>query len=165
MRIELIQPFINAADAVLGEMLQSPAEVGEVAIQEGVYRRKGIAASVVIRGDLEGRVIFDLEPETALRVAEILAGEEAGVCEQVARETVCELANMVVGNAVTLLNNQGIRFKVFPPELFTADSGSAGDSQSESLALYFETRCGKVSMNIGLDYSRCQTAAARAVRR
>jgi chemotaxis protein CheX len=164
MRIELIQPFINAADAVLGQMLQTPAEVREVVMQEDIYRRKGVAASVVIRGDLEGRIIFDLEPEAALRVAEVLAGAEAGAPEQVARETVCELANMVVGNAVTLLNNQGFRFKVFPPELHTADSACAGGIQSEALALCFETSCGRVHMNIALDYSRRETAAAGTVR-
>ncbi len=165
MRLELIQPFINAADGVLGQMLHSPAEVREVAMQEDVYRRKGVAASVVIRGDLEGCIIFDLEPEAALRVAEVLAGAEAGSSEQIARETVCELANMVVGNAVTLLNNQGFRFKVFPPVLHTADDGGcAGTSQSEALALCFETSCGRVHMNIALDYSRRETAEAATVR-
>jgi chemotaxis protein CheX len=154
MRIELIQPFLNAADAVLGQMLQAPTEVRDVAMQENAYRRKGVAASVVIRGDLEGRVILDLEPETAQRVAEVLGSAETGPPEQMARETVCELANMVVGNAVTLLNDRGFRFRVFPPELHTADTGSAGDNQSEALALCFETSCGKVYLNIALDYSR-----------
>jgi chemotaxis protein CheX len=164
MRIELIQPFINAADAVLGQMLQAPAEVCGVAMQENAYRRKGVAASVAIRGDLEGRIIFDLEPEAAQRVAEALAGTEAPNAELMARETVCELANMVVGNAVTLLNNQGFRFRVFPPELHTADSGSAGDQQSEALALCFQTTCGRVYMNIALDYGRRDTQALTTVR-
>jgi CheY-specific phosphatase CheX len=47
-------------------------------------------------------------------VAAILTGSETAD-DQVARETVCELANMVIGNSVTLLNDQGYTFKVFPP--------------------------------------------------
>jgi len=165
MKIELIQPFINAADAVLGEMLQAPPVIREVAMPEDNYRRKGVAASVIIRGDFEGRILFDLESEAALRVADVLA-DAAGVepSEQITREAVFELANMVVGNAVTLLNNQGFRFKVFPPKLHTADSVSSGGRQSEALVLCFETCCGNVHMNIAFDYSCCQTAAVGTVR-
>lgn len=154
MKIELIQPFINATDAVLAEMLQGPAQVTSVSMEEEVYRRRGVAASVAIHGDIEGRIIFDLEPETARRVAGALAGGDVDPTDQVARETVYELANMVVGNAVTLLNDQGFRFKVLPPEPHTADKGYATNCESEALVMCFETPSGKVHLNIALDYSR-----------
>jgi chemotaxis protein CheX len=153
MRIELIQPFINATDAVLAEMLKGPAQVTEVAMEEEAYRRKGVAASVSIHGDIEGHVIFDLETETALRVAVALAGGEVDPSEQIACETVCELANMVVGNAVTLLNDQGHSFKVLPPKMHTAEKGYASGCKSEALVMCFETPSGKVHLNIALDYS------------
>jgi len=154
MKIELIQPFINATDAVLAEMLQGPAQVTSVSMEEEVYRRRGVAASVAIHGDIEGRIIFDLEPETARRVAGALAGGDVDPTDQVARETVYELANMVVGNAVTLLNDQGFRFKVLPPESHTAEKGYATNCESEALVMCFETPSGKVHLNIALDYSR-----------
>jgi len=153
MRIELIQPFVNATDAVLAEMLRGPARVTQVTMDEEVYRRKGVAASISIHGDIEGRIIFDLEPETAMRVAGALAGEEVEPSEELASETVCELANIVVGNAVTLLNDQGHSFKVFPPQLHTAATGYAGDCTSEALVMCFESASGKVHLNIALDYS------------
>jgi chemotaxis protein CheX len=153
MRIELIQPFINATDAVLAEMLKGPAKVTEITMDQEIYRRKGVASSISIRGDIEGHVIFDLETTTALRVAAALAGGEVDPGEEVAGETVCELANIVVGNAVTLLNDQGHSFKVFPPRLHTAEKGYAGDRQSEALVMCFETPIGKVHLNIALDYS------------
>jgi len=152
MRIELIQPFINATDAVLAEMLPGPAQINDVSMDEEVYRRKGVAATIAIRGDIEGRVIFDLETETALRVASVLAGGEIEPNEQLARETVCELANIIVGNAVTLLNDQGHSFKVFPPSIHTAETGFSGGPDSEALVMCFETPSGKVYLNIALDY-------------
>lgn len=158
MRIELIQPFINATDAVLAEMLQGPASMSNISMEEEVYRRKGIAASVTLHGGIEGRVIFDLERETAARVASALEGGAIDPTEEVARETVCELANMVVGNAVTLLNDQGHRFKVFPPELHAAEKGYTGSCEIEALVMCFQTRLGKVYLNIALDYSRQRAA-------
>ncbi len=117
MRMELIQPFINAADAVFAESLQAPTKIVDLSMDEDAYRRKGIAALIAIKGDIEGRVILDLSPEVAMKVASQLAGAEVEASDQVVRETVCEMANMVIGNSVTLLNDRGLHFKVLPPEI------------------------------------------------
>lgn len=76
MKMELIQPFINAADAVLAQGLQCPMSIGNLSMEEEAYRRKGVAAMVWLTGDIEGRIIFDLDNETAVRVASRFAGAE-----------------------------------------------------------------------------------------
>jgi chemotaxis protein CheX len=152
MRMELIQPFINAADAVFAESLQSPTKIGDLAMEEETYRRKGIAALILIKGEIEGRVILDMAPEVALQIAAVLAGSAVTPSDQVARETVCELANMVIGNSVTLLNDGGFRFKVFPPEIHVNDEGLAGSSDTEAVVICMETPCGPVYLNIAMHY-------------
>src|SRR5258705_8783623 len=91
MRRELIQPFINAADAVFAESLQAPTKIVDLEMDQDAYRRKGVAALIAIKGDIEGRVILDLSPEVAMKVATILAGTEVEASDQVVRETVCEM--------------------------------------------------------------------------
>ena len=110
MKMELIQPFINAADAVLAQGLQCPMSIGNLSMEEEAYRRKGVAALVSITGDIEGRIIFDFDPKTAAKVASSLAGTELKESDGLVREAVCELANQVIGNAVTSLNDQGFNF-------------------------------------------------------
>jgi CheY-specific phosphatase CheX len=150
--MELIQPFINAADAVFSESLQAPTKIADLTMDENAYRRKGVAALIAIKGDIEGRVILDLAPEVAMKVASHLAGETIAASEQVVRETVCELANMVIGNSVTLLNDQGFRFKVFPPEIHADETGLAGTAETEAMVLCIETPCGEVFLNISMHY-------------
>jgi len=152
MRMELIQPFINAADAVFAESLQGPTKIVDLEMDEDAYRRKGIAALIAIRGDIEGRVILDLSPEVAMKVASQLAGSEIEASEQVVKETVCELANMVIGNSVTLLNDQGFHFKVFPPEVHMDETGLAGSADTEALVICIETPCGNIYLNIAMHY-------------
>jgi CheY-specific phosphatase CheX len=123
-------------------------------MDEEAYRRKGVAAIVTIKGDIEGRIILDLAPEVAMRMAARLAGAEVPESEQVVRETVCELANMVIGNSVTLLNDQGFRFKVFPPEVHTNPEGLASSLDTEAMVLCFETPCGEVYLNVAMHYLR-----------
>jgi chemotaxis protein CheX len=152
MRMELIQPFINAADAVFAESLQAPTKIMDLSMDEDAYRRKGVAALIAIKGDIEGRVILDLSPEVAMKVASELAGMDVEASEQVVRETVCELANMVIGNSVTLLNDQGFHFKVFPPEIHMNDTGLAGTADTEALVICMETPCGQIYLNIAMRY-------------
>jgi chemotaxis protein CheX len=150
--MELIQPFINAADAVFAESLQGPTKIVDLEMDEETYRRKGVAALILIKGDIEGRVILDLSPEVAMKVASILAGAEVEASEQAVRETVCELANMVIGNSVTLLNDQGFHFKVFPPEIHMNEAGLAGNVDTEALVICIETSCGNIYLNIAMRY-------------
>ena len=163
MRMELIQPFINAADAVFAEALQAPTQIADLSMDENTYRRKGVAALIAIKGDIEGRVILDLAPDVAMRVASHLAGTELPESEQVIRETVCELANMVIGNSVTLLNDQGFRFKVFPPEIHMNEEGLAGSADTEAMVLAVETPCGAIYLNIAMHYLHRRRAERNAV--
>ena len=124
MKMELIQPFINAADAVLAQGLQCSTSVGHLSMEEEAYRRHGVAAEIYLTGDIEGRIILDLAPETAVRVASHYAGAEVPESDDLVRETVCELANQITGNAVTALNDQGFHFRVHPPVLHTSEHGA-----------------------------------------
>ena len=154
MKMELIQPFINAADAVLAQGLQSPVSIGNLSMEEEAYRRKGVAALVLVTGEIEGRMIFDLDPTTALNVASRMAGAQLPESDDLVRETVCELANQVIGNAITALNDQGFRFRVHPPVLHTSEHGVRGSEDTEALVICFETSAGSAFMNIALRYNR-----------
>jgi len=154
MKMELIQPFINSADAVLAESLQCETHIGDVSMEENTYRRKGVAALIEVVGDIEGRIILDTDPATAIHLAKHLAGGDVNASDELVRETVCELANMVIGNAITSLNDQGFHFKISPPEVHTDEQGLTGSEDIEALVMCFETPKGSLFMNIAMRYNR-----------
>lgn len=163
MRMELIQPFINSADAVLAQGLQSPTSIDHLTMEEEAYRRKGVAAEVCLSGEIEGRIIFDLAPETAVKVASRFAGAELPSSDDLVRETVCELANQIIGNAVTTLNDQGFHFRVHPPSLHTSECGAKSSEDTEALVMCFNTSSGTVFMNVALRYHPNGVAEQTAV--
>jgi chemotaxis protein CheX len=162
MRMDLIQPFINSADAVLAQGLQSPTSIENLTMEEEAYRRKGIAAEVCLTGDIEGSIIFDADHPTASLLAARLAGLEGPASNDLVCEAVCELANQVIGNAVTVLNDQGFHFRVHPPALHTSERGSKSSEDTEALVICFSTESGKVFMNVALKY-HLRRAMDRAV--
>jgi chemotaxis protein CheX len=154
MKMDLIQPFINSADAVLSQGLSSTTKVGYLSMEEAGYRRKGVAGMVALSGDIEGRIILDLEPQTALRVASHYAGTALPESDELIKETIFELANQVVGNAVCALNDQGFHFRVHPPLLVTSEEGDKTSEDVEALMICFETSLGNVFMNVALHHNK-----------
>jgi chemotaxis protein CheX len=152
MKMELIQPFIGSLDAVLAEMMQAPATILDLSMEEEGYRKKGLAAEVVFKGQIEGRIVLDMDPSAAAKVAGYLTGDPVDPAEPIVPETVCELANMVIGNAVTQLNDRGFQFKVFPPSVLTSEQCANAGQDSEATILRFQTPCGNVYLNIAMRY-------------
>jgi chemotaxis protein CheX len=153
MKMELIQPFINSLDAVLAETMGCSAEIADVTMEEGSYARTGVAALVGISGEIEGRVVLDMNMAAAQQAAADLTGASSQT-EESARETVCELTNMVIGNAVTQLNNTGFKFRVHPPEIYVLEGGLQGALDTEAVVLRFETPKGAVYLNIAIRYKK-----------
>ncbi len=152
MKMDLIQPFIGSLDTVLAEMMQAPATIVDLTMEEDGYRKKGLAAEVIFQGQIEGRIVLDMEPRAAAKVAGYLTGTEVDPGEQIVPETVCELANMVIGNAVTQLNDRGFQFKVCPPSVLTDEQCEKAGQDSEATVLCFETPSGNVYLNIAMHY-------------
>src|SRR5258708_30568231 len=157
MRMDLMQAFINWADDGLSQGLESPISIENLSMEEEAYRRKGIAAEVCLTGEIEGRIIFDVDLGTAVQLAPRLAGVEVSETDELVREAVCELANQIIGNSVTTLNDQGFHFHVRPPTLHTSDQGSKSSEDTEALVMCFNTSSGNVFMNVALRYHRRAT--------
>src|SRR5437899_9974256 len=163
MKMELIQPFIHARDPELPKTPQCSTKIVDVNMDEEVYRRKGMAALITIQGDIEGRVILDLDRKTAAAIASALMGSPVAESDSAVQETIFELSNLIIGNAVTSLNDQGFRFKIHPPELHTADHGITSTEDTEALVMCLDTPSGSVYMNIAMRYNRRRKTEREAV--
>ncbi len=150
MNMEIIQPFINSLDAVISEIMRCNARIADVTMEEGSYQRTGVAALVMLSGDIEGRIILDMDSDAASQAASDLSEITGAPSEETTREIVCELTNMVIGNSVTQLNDRGFKFRVHPPEMFLIDVGPRGTLDSETVLLRFELPKGAVYLNIAV---------------
>jgi chemotaxis protein CheX len=122
MRVEYINPFVEAAFNVLKEVLQTEIKRGDLYLKSTTMQIQGVAALVGLAGDVEGRVLFDMTKGTALSIASGMNGEEMTVLDDMVKATITELANMITAQAVTKLHDLGFKFDLTPPALFTGDN-------------------------------------------
>ncbi len=162
MNMELIQPFINSLDAVLSETMRCSPRIADVTMEDGSYQRTGIAAQVILSGDIEGRIILDMDAAAAGQAGSDLSEIAGPPTDETIREIICELTNMVIGNSVTQLNDRGFKFRVHPPELFMLDVGPYGTLDRETVLLRFELPKGAVYLNIAVHENSDAMVGSRA---
>jgi chemotaxis protein CheX len=153
MRVEYINPFVEAAFNVLKEVLNS-SEVkrGDLYLKSTTMSIMGVAALVGLAGDVEGRVLFDMTKETALAVSGAMNGETFTVLDEMAKATIQELANMITAQAVTKLHDLGFKFDLTPPALFTGDNMEVSNNlKVEALIVPMELgSIGKIEVNVAI---------------
>ena len=135
MRVEYINPFVEAAYSVLKEVLSIEVKRGEIYLKPTSMSIMGVAALVGLAGDVEGRVLFDMTKETALFVAGKMNGENFTVFDELGKATIQELANMITAQAVIKLHDLGFKFDLTPPALFTGDNMEVSTNLGEVEAL------------------------------
>jgi len=122
MRVEYINPFVEAAFNILKDVLQTDVKRGDLYLKPSSMKIMGVAALVGLAGDVEGRVLFDMDKPTALYVVSAMNGEAFTALDEMAKATIQELANMITAQAVTKLHDLGFKFDLTPPTLFTGDN-------------------------------------------
>ena len=153
MRVEYINPFVEAAFNVLKEVLNTEVKRGDLYLKSTNMQIQGVAALVGLAGDVEGRVLFDMTKETALSVASGMNGEEMRVLDDMVKATITELANMITAQAVTKLHDLGFKFDLTPPALFTGDNMEiANNMEVEALIVPMDLgpggKEGKIEVNV-----------------
>jgi chemotaxis protein CheX len=151
MRVEYINPFVEAAFNVLKEVLNTDVKRGDLYLKSTTMSIMGVAALVGLAGDVEGRVLFDMTKTTALNIAGAMNGEEFSTLDDLAKATITELANMITAQAVTKLHDLGFKFDLTPPALFTGENMEISNREVEALIVPMElSATGKIEINVAI---------------
>ena len=150
MRVEYINPFVEAAYTILDEVLGGGVKRGDLYLKSTSMPVMGVAALVGLAGDVEVRVLFDMSMETAVNVASAMNQEKLASFDPLAKATITELANMITAQAVTKLHDLGFRFDLTPPALFTGEKMEISDHEVEALIVPMDTQQGKIEINVAV---------------
>jgi len=155
MRVEYINPFVESAYNVLKEVMNTEVKRGDLYLKSSTMSIRGVAALVGLAGDVEGRVLFDMDKETALMVVSCMNNEEFKVMDEMAKATIQELANMITAQAVTKLHDLGFKFDLTPPALFTGDNMEVSSNMGKEVEalivpmnMTIGNKKGKIEINV-----------------
>lgn len=150
MRVEYINPFVEAAFNILKEVLNENIERGELYLKSTSQPVLGVAAIVGLAGGVEGRVLFDMSSKTAIAIASAMNGEQLTALDELGKATITELANMITAQAVTKLHELGFSFDITPPAIITGENMEVTDTEVEALIVPVLLSEGKLEINVAI---------------
>lgn len=150
MRVEYINPFVEAAYSIMQEVLQAEVDRKDLYLKKSSQPVMGVAAIVGLAGDVEGRVLIDMSQDTALKIASTMNNEELTALDELVRATIAELANMITAQAVTKLHDLGFKFDLTPPSIITGENMQVSNSDVEALIVPLEMPQGLVEINVAV---------------
>jgi len=103
-----------------------------------------------LAGEVEGRVLFDMNKQTATKIASVMNMEELTEIDDLVKATISELANMITAQAVTKLHELGFKFDLTPPALITGDNMEISDQEVEALIVPMDTPHGSIEINVAV---------------
>jgi chemotaxis protein CheX len=121
-----IEAFGDAAAAAAASRLGTSVHRGDPVHGSASHAVSGIAALVGLTGDLQGRLMLDLDPRAASAMGGTLRDD---------RRRVASFAEEVTTRALAVLRDAGTRIEATPPMVFTGQNLEVTNSRMETMAV------------------------------
>ena len=147
MRLDFVKVFRDSTNEMLAQIVGPVDEADAIGVHATPLAGREVTAVIELAGQAQGRVIFDMDSATAMRLAGRLLETPPPVMTPMAQSAISELASMIIGHAVSVINDRGTRVSMDPPVI-----GDGGLAQSEhcfeTLTFPVQTMFGEVRVNV-----------------
>lgn len=150
MKVEHLNPFVGAASSVIEAVLGQTPVKGDLSVRPSNTTYQQVNVVCGITGQLIGQVIYGMSLVTADRVASVMIGKPIKVFDHLAASAVAELGNIISGQALQRLSEDGVRCDITPPSLIRGTRVEVSMLSIPSIVIPFNTPQGEISVAIGL---------------
>jgi chemotaxis protein CheX len=150
LKVEFINPFIQAATEVLESELGGDAQRGSVRVQKSAFTTDEVTALVGVTGTVSGMVMYSMNEATARSIASRMMGQEFAEFDALAQSGIGELGNVITGRAGVLLANAGYPSNITPPALVVGKGTMVTTLELNRLVFPLETDVGELEVQIVL---------------
>jgi len=119
--VEYINPFLTAAVSVLRDFGIN-AKVGKPSAKVAAFEHDSLIIMIGVTGEMKGQVLISFRNATACSIASsMMMGMPVPEMDEIAKSAICELGNMILGNAATIFSTKGIGIDITPPTMCSGD--------------------------------------------
>ncbi len=155
MKEEYINPFLTPAKMVWQKELGHALELERAEMVSHQFTTEEVTAIIGISGKLEGTVLYGFPETTANAIVRILIGEDdATPHDELGLSALGEIANMVTGNAATMLAGMGYPCEISPPVMVEPAGSRFTTLAGSQIMVTFVSDLGPLTVRITLSEAR-----------
>ena len=156
MDVKYVTPFLESLIVVLDSFGIKDVKRDTIVKKNTMRVNMDITSVIGLVGGIRGNVAYSMSQETAKKiVSEMIMGLPESGTDEVIRNAIGELANMITGKAssimVDTLVNTGLGFDVTPPSVIFGTDMYFIISSVQAIAVTMLTSFGNIEVNIGLE--------------
>jgi chemotaxis protein CheX len=150
MRVEFVNPFVQAALEVIESEIGGETDRGEISLHRSAYTTDEVTAVVGVAGRIAGLVMYSMSEETARAIVERLMGREFPEFDGLAQSGIGELGNVITGRAGVLLAEAGYPSNITPPALLMGKGSMVTTLDLNRLVFPLQTDLGTLEIQVVL---------------
>lgn len=112
---DIINPFLMAGMQMLKDVSQVETSLGKPSARVAAFKDDTIVIMIGITGEMKGQVMLAFPNDVACLVAGNMCMMQATQMDELLMSAICELGNMIMGNAATIFSTKGIGIDITPP--------------------------------------------------
>jgi chemotaxis protein CheX len=150
MKVEYINPFVNASFMVLEQLLGAVPSKGELSMRPSVFTSQQCNVITGVTGAIHGQAIYGMSLITADKIASMMIGQPIRTFDQLAASAIAELGNMISGNAMSALAEAGYVCDITPPTIIRGSNVKISTLAIPALVIPICTEPGQIELTISL---------------
>jgi chemotaxis protein CheX len=149
-RLELVAPFVEASARVLGQECGQTVQKGKVYRVQSPQTSAQISALIAVTGGVTGLVVYSMSRATALGLASKMMGEALDDLDEIGQSAIAELANVITGQAGSMLESQGFSSDMSPPVLLVGSGSSIATFNLTRLVVPLVMEAGDFNVDLAI---------------
>jgi chemotaxis protein CheX len=150
MRYAYIEPIVDTTIKVLDTIIQSDIVRGDLILYRNGEVDYDVAIFIRITGDTSGSIVVNMDTETALKICNAMTGDTFERLSPVVLDLMSEIANMIVGNAISTINDMGFEFHITAPVIASRNYIKRNVAGLEIFQVPLYTDYGEITVNTAM---------------
>jgi len=159
VKVEFVNPFIQAAREVLESELGGEATRGNLRMEKSAYTTDEVTALLGVTGAVAGMVLYSMSEDTARAIVSRMLGQDFAEFDALAQSGIAELGNVITGRAGVLLAEAGYPSNITPPALVIGKGTMVTTLDLNRLIFPLQTVVGTLEIQVVLKANPAAVAA------
>lgn len=150
MNAEHINVFLMATSKILQDMCGYNPKIGKPSVKNCDFMDDTLVIMIGVTGEMKGQVMLSFEDSVACDIAGKMMMMPVEQLDDVSTSAICELGNMIMGNASTVFSVEGIGIDITPPTICKGNVLFKGVAANLSIPVFYDGDTKKIDLNLSI---------------
>lgn len=145
-----INVFLMATSKILQDMCGYNPKIGKPSVKSCEFKDDTVVIMIGVTGEMKGQVMLAFEDSVACDIAGKMMMMPVEQLDEISTSAICELGNMIMGNASTVFSVEGIGIDITPPTMCKGNVSFQGAVANLSIPVFYDGDDKKIELNLAM---------------